>query len=131
MSTRSLEELLEEARSGLTRIQPSEVEAALARGALVVDHRDTADIAAEGSIPGSIPIPRSVLEWRLAPSSAWRSHHLETDAEVVLVCNEGFSSSLAAAALQSLGLERCTDLEGGYRGWREWNADQAASTSSG
>lgn len=127
MSTRSLEELLTEARSGLPRIQPSELAAALARGALVVDHRDSADIEAEGSIPGSIQIRRSVLEWRLAPSSPWRSHNLTSNSEVILLCNEGFSSSLAAATLQSLGLERCTDLEGGYRSWRTWSEAQPSS----
>ena len=126
MSTRSLEELLEEARSGLARIAPSEIDAALQRGALIVDHRDTADIAAEGSIPGSVQIPRSVLEWRLAPSSKWRSHNLSATSEVILLCNDGFSSSLAAATLQSLGLERSTDLIGGYRGWLAWTKAQAA-----
>ena len=129
MSTRSLEELLEEARSGLARIAPSEIDAALRRGALIVDHRDTADIAAEGSIPGSVQIPRSVLEWRLAPSSKWRSHNLSATSEVILLCNDGFSSSLAAATLQSLGLERATDVIGGYRGWEKWNRSQPAGES--
>ncbi len=119
-----LDDFLEEARSGLRRIEPAELGRALSEGALVVDHRDTSDRAREGVIPGSIHSPRSVLEWRLAPSSRWRSHDLDPDDVVILVCNEGFSSSVAAATLQTLGLRAATDLVGGYRGWAVWRAQQ-------
>lgn len=111
----SLDELLIEARSGLVRVEPTELADALARNALVVDIRDSSDRAAEGTIPGSVYIPQSVLEWRLAPTSEWRSHDLTAADEVVIVCNDGCSSSLAAANLQRLGLERATDIVGGYR----------------
>ena len=119
----SLDELLFEARSGLTRVAPEELADASRLGALVVDIRDSGDRAIEGAIPGSVHIPRSVLEWRLAPTSKWRSHDLTADSLVVLVCSEGFSSTLAAANLQKLGLAGATDLIGGYRAWM-------ASTSS-
>ncbi len=115
----SLDDFLAEARSGLTRVEPHELAEALATGALVVDIRDSADRMIEGTIPGSIAIARSVLEWRLAPTSAHRSHDLDADSLVVLVCNEGYSSVLAAATLQQLGLRAATDLAGGYRAWRD------------
>jgi rhodanese-related sulfurtransferase len=113
----SLDDLLFEARSGLTRVAPEELADASRLGALVVDIRDSGDLASEGVIPGSVHIPRSVLEWRLAPTSEWRSHILTADSLVILVCSEGFSSTLAAANLQKLGLSGATDLIGGYRAW--------------
>ena len=70
-------------------------------------------------IPGSVHVPRSVLEWRADPASGFANPHLaDADLELILVCNEGFSSSLAAAALRDLGRERVADLVGGYRAWR-------------
>lgn len=113
----SLDELLAEARSGLIRVAPSELASAMAAGALVVDVRDSADQAAEGLLPGAITIRRSVLEWRLAPTSEWRSFDLHPDAQVIIVCNDGCSSVLAAETLRRLGLRCATDLEGGYRAW--------------
>ena len=118
----SLDELLSEARSGLTRVAPGELADASRLGALIVDIRDSSDRATEGVIPGSVHIPRSVLEWRLAPSSEWRSHDLTADSLVVLVCSEGFSSTLAAVNLQRLGLSGATDLIGGYRAWTATNS---------
>ena len=109
--------MLAEARSGLRRVPAAEIAAAKQRGALIVDHRDSSDQRAEGMIPGSVAIRRSVLEWRLAPSSEWREIEVDETTEIVLVCNDGESSSLAAASLQKLGLTNATDLIGGYRAW--------------
>lgn len=113
----SIDALLEQARSGLERVSPSELEARRSDGALVVDHREMTDIVNEGQLPGAIIISRSVLEWRLAPDSPTRLFDIHPQQQVILVCNDGFSSSLAAATLQQLGLSRATDLIGGYRAW--------------
>ena len=113
----TLESMLAEARSGLRRVTAAEIDAAHRRGALIVDHRDSADQVAEGMIPGSIGIRRSVLEWRLAPSSEWKELQVHADTEIICVCNDGESSSLAAASLQRLGLTGATDLIGGFRAW--------------
>jgi rhodanese-related sulfurtransferase len=74
--------------------------------------------ASEGEIPGALVIDRNVLEWRLDPASEARLPVASYDAWIVIVCNEGYASSLAAASLQALGIHRATDLEGGYRAWR-------------
>jgi rhodanese-related sulfurtransferase len=113
----TLESMLAEARSGLRRVNAAEIAAAQQRGALLVDHRDSGDQLAEGMIPGSISIRRSVLEWRLAPSSEWQEVVVDTNTQIICVCNDGESSSLAAASLQKLGLVGATDLVGGYRAW--------------
>ena len=113
----TLESMLAEARSGLRRVSAAEIDAAQRRGALIVDHRDSGDQRAEGMIPGSVSIRRSVLEWRLAPSSEWKEIIVDASSEIICVCNDGESSSLAAASLQKLGLSGATDLIGGYRAW--------------
>ncbi len=113
----TLESMLAEARSGLRRVSAAEIGAAQQRGALIVDHRDSGDQLAEGMIPGSVSIRRSVLEWRLAPSSPWQEINVDETTEIICVCNDGESSSLAAASLQQLGLTGATDLVGGYRAW--------------
>lgn len=113
----SLDDLLRDARSGLKRVAAADLAEAMDRGAIVIDHRDTSSIRHEGVLPGSLIIPRSVLEWRLAPTSDWRALSVDATTEIVLVCNDGCSSSLAAAGLQSLGLEGATDLIGGFRAW--------------
>lgn len=109
--------MLAEARSGLRRVSAAEIDAAQQRGALIVDHRDSGDQLSEGMIPGSVSIRRSVLEWRLAPSSPWQEIDVDETTEIICVCNDGESSSLAAASLQQLGLTGATDLVGGYRAW--------------
>ena len=111
--------LLAEARARLDRVAPQDLASAAASGALVIDIRPETSRLAEGPLPGAIVVERNVLEWRLDPASAHRipeASHPERP--VVLVCNEGYQSSLAAAALQDLGLSRATDLVGGYRAWR-------------
>jgi rhodanese-related sulfurtransferase len=116
---RSIDEILAEARSRLPgRVVPGELAAAMARGALVVDVRPSEQRARDGELPGAVVIDRSVLEWRLDPAGEHRLAEMDGyDREVVIVCNEGYSSSLAAAVLQEMGLHRATDLEGGYQAW--------------
>jgi rhodanese-related sulfurtransferase len=110
--------LLAQSRRGLDRVEPAELEAVAASGALVVDMRPVEQRERDGSLPGAVVIDRNVLEWRLDPSSP---HRLELaddpDRRIVLVCHEGYSSSLAAHTLQQLGLRRATDLAGGYTAW--------------
>ena len=115
---RSVDELLAEARARLVRLTPREAERAAAEGALLVDIRPAANRDAEGTIPGAIVVERNVLEWRFDPASDARIPEAGYDTRVVVVCNEGYTSSLAAAALQDLGITRATDLVGGYRAWQ-------------
>ena len=110
--------MLEDARRGLERLTPSQAYAAQRAGAVLVDIRPDQNRVIEGEIPGSLVIHRNVLEWRLDPSSDARIDAADYDLQVVVVCNEGYTSSLAAASLVELGLHRATDLVGGYRAWR-------------
>lgn len=113
-------ELLEESRRDLDRVQPEDLAAELEAGALVVDIRPSESRQLEGELPGAVVIERTVLEWRLDPTSPHRIPQSDDpDRRVVIVCNEGYSSSLAAATLQSLGMHRATDMEGGYRAWKD------------
>jgi rhodanese-related sulfurtransferase len=112
-------EILAAARSRLTRLGPLETHAAVSRGALLVDIRPAAQRAEFGEIPGALIIERNVLEWRLDPRSDARLPVADRyDLEVVVTCQEGYTSSLAAASLQDLGLHRATDLAGGFAAWR-------------
>ncbi|MEV6876467.1 rhodanese-like domain-containing protein [Amycolatopsis sp. NPDC051128] len=113
----AVDALLAKARSGLDRAGPARARELQDAGALIVDIRPHANRAAEGEIPGSVVVERIHLEWRLAPDSEWRLPSVTADSTVIVVCNEGYSSSLAAADLQRLGLPGATDLEGGFRAW--------------
>lgn len=105
-------------RAGVRRLGPREVVEAQARGALVVDTRTEAQRRRQGELPGTLVIDRTVLEWRLDPASDARIPEATGyDLEVVVVCRQGFSSSLAAASLRAVGLHRATDLEGGVEAW--------------
>ena len=115
----TIDEYLAEARSRFQRVQPEDLEASLANGALLVDIRPERNRVEEGELPAAIVIDRGVLEWRLAPSSDARIVDVEPERQVILVCNDGYQSSLAAATLIDLGVEGATDLDGGFRGWRE------------
>ncbi|MDM4784386.1 rhodanese-like domain-containing protein [Micromonospora sp. b486] len=116
--------LLEQARAGLRRLTPHETVEAVRGGALLIDTRTEAQRREEGELPGAIVIDRTVLEWRLDPASEWRIPEATGyDREVIVVCREGYSSSLAAASLQTLGLRQATDMVGGVQGWREPAAD--------
>ena len=106
------------ARARLDRVQPQDLAQEIADGAIVIDTRDSADREAEGALPGSVIINRNVLEWRMSPSSPTCLEGITADSRVIIVCNDGFSSSIAAAGLHDLGLPRATDLLGGYRAWR-------------
>jgi rhodanese-related sulfurtransferase len=116
---RTVDELVADARARLRRLTPHEAAEVLAGGGLLVDTRTEAHRREHGSIPGAIVIERTVLEWRLDPASPHRIPEVvDHDVEVVVVCSEGYSSSLAAASLQDLGLHRATDLIGGFDAWK-------------
>jgi rhodanese-related sulfurtransferase len=117
----SVDDLLAAARARIgPRVAPGDLEAELGAGSLVVDTRTAAQRAADGELPGAIPVERNVLEWRLDPGSPHRLAAMDRpDRRVVLVCDEGYASSLAAAALQELGLRDVTDLAGGFQAWRQ------------
>jgi rhodanese-related sulfurtransferase len=118
--TRGVDALLAHARDGLRRLDPHETQAAVTRGALLIDTRTDRQRAEQGDLPGAIVIDRTVLEWRLDPASAHRiSEATGYDVPVVVVCRQGYSSSLAAASLRALGLRRATDLIGGFEAWRD------------
>lgn len=113
---RTIDEVLGEARSRLTRIEAHELSAALRRGAILVDIRPAAQRAHEGELPEALVIERNVLEWRCDPASDARlPQAVDHDVEWVVFCSEGYTSSLAAASLQDLGLWRATDIVGGYQ----------------
>jgi rhodanese-related sulfurtransferase len=116
----TVDDVLAEARKGVRRYSPTETEAARGRGALVVDTRTEAQRAETGELPGAIVIDRTVLEWRLDPASAVRIPEATShDVEVIVVCRQGFSSSLAAESLRRIGLHRATDMTGGVEAWIE------------
>lgn len=114
---RTVDEVLAGARARLRRLNPHETAAAARRGAVLVDIRPAAQRAAEGEVPGALIVERNVLEWRFDPASEARLPVAAYDLQVIVVCSEGYTSSLAAAALQDLGLARATDLAGGFRAW--------------
>ena len=119
MTPPSIDDLLARARSGLQRVSPDEAAEAARTGALLVDIRPVGLREADGEIPGALVIDRNVLEWRLAPESDHRIPEARADKVVIIVCDEGYASSLAAATLQDLGLPRATDLIGGFQAWRQ------------
>jgi rhodanese-related sulfurtransferase len=115
---RTVDELLADARSRLRRVGPLEAATRVASGAVLVDIRPAAQRAVEGSVPGALVVERNVLEWRFDPTSDARLPQATGyDVEVVVLCSEGYTSSLAADALRSLGLHRATDVVGGFHAW--------------
>jgi rhodanese-related sulfurtransferase len=113
---RSIDEILAAARDRLERVEPRRVYAE--RDALLVDIRPAAQRAAEGEIPGALIVERNHLEWRFDPGSDARLPEATGyDVRVVVFCSEGYTSSLAAAALKDLGLSRSTDVIGGFKAW--------------
>jgi rhodanese-related sulfurtransferase len=118
LGARPISEVLEQARSRLDRLGPAEAWAAVRDGALLVDIRPQAQRAAEGEVPGALIIERNVLEWRLDPASDARLPEAGSyDLRVIVMCSAGYTSSLAAASLQDLGLSAATDLDGGFQAW--------------
>jgi rhodanese-related sulfurtransferase len=115
-----VEELLARARSALRRVDAEAAAEAVGRGALLVDIRSEVQRERDGVIPGAVFIPRNVLEWRCDPTCPWRAEQVsDPDRELILFCDAGYQSSLAAATLQELGLRRATDLVGGFRAWQD------------
>lgn len=113
----SVEAFLEDARAEIRRVTPAEADAVRLAGGLIVDIRPLPNRLAEGEIVDSVVVERIVLEWRLDPGGEWRLPGFTADTPVVVVCNEGYSSSLAARDLKRIGVRRASDLIGGYRAW--------------
>ncbi|SCF88403.1 rhodanese-like domain-containing protein [Streptomyces sp. Ncost-T10-10d] len=114
-----IDELLERVRAGFVRVGPQEAVAAAVDGALLVDIRYAELRERDGLIPGALVVERNELEWRLDPQGSHRAPEaVSHDLHIVVVCNEGYASSLAVASLRQLGLHRATDLIGGFQAWR-------------
>jgi rhodanese-related sulfurtransferase len=114
----TISEVLAAARARLARLEPVDAAAAVLDGARLVDIRPGWQRLAEGTVPGAVVIERNHLEWRLDPTSDARvPEAVDHDVAWVVLCSEGYTSSLAAAALRDLGLRRATDVVGGYRAW--------------
>jgi rhodanese-related sulfurtransferase len=125
---RTVDDLLADARARIARYEPADALAAAEQGALIVDIRGDAAREMTGIVPGSLHVPRTVFEWRLDPASPWRNPHAgDVEREVVVICDHGYSSSLAAAALVELGFTRVADVAGGFEAWREAGLPVAAS----
>jgi rhodanese-related sulfurtransferase len=115
----SVEQLLANARAELERLTPEQAHAAMSAGALLVDIRSDSQRAGDGLIPGARFVPRNVLEWRLDPACPYRDPELgRREALIVLLCDQGYQSSLAAATVRSFGVSAATDVIGGFRAWR-------------
>ena len=112
----SVEVLLEHARRSLIRLEPADAYRAMASGAVLVDIRPFEQRERDGTIPGALVIDRNVLEWRLDPVSDFRDSAVDSQQQVLIICNEGYSSSLAAATLRLLGRD-ATDVIGGFQCW--------------
>ncbi len=113
----TIAEQLAAARRRLHRLSPAEARSAWAAGALVVDIRPAAQRADKGELPGALVVERNVLEWRFDPTSEAALPEAAYELEVIVLCQEGYTSSLAAVALQDLGISRATDVIGGYAAW--------------
>ncbi|GHI87016.1 rhodanese-like domain-containing protein [Streptomyces xanthophaeus] len=114
-----IDELLERVRTGYTRVSPQEAYEASLEGALLVDIRYQALRERDGLIPGALVVERNELEWRLDPQGSHRAAEAtDHGLQVVVICNEGYASSLAAVSLHALGLHRATDLTGGFQAWK-------------
>ncbi|WP_446220263.1 rhodanese-like domain-containing protein [Micromonospora sp. IBHARD004] len=116
---RGIDEILAAARARLRRLDPEQAHLAHRSGALLIDIRPAGQRAAHGTVPGALAVERNVLEWRFDPRCPARlPQAVDYDVPVVILCQEGYTSSLAAAALQELGLHRATDVAGGFAAWR-------------
>jgi rhodanese-related sulfurtransferase len=114
---RRLDELLADAELRVERLEPVGALARVQAGALLVDIRSSDARRRDGAVPGSLHIPRTVLEWRLEPGGRWRSPHVPPSVAVVLICDHGYSSVFATASLGSLGVD-AADVRGGFEAWR-------------
>jgi rhodanese-related sulfurtransferase len=118
-TAKSIDTLLAEARRGLDRVDARQAQAAIAAGALLIDIRSDAQRRADGVVPDALVVERNVLEWRCDPGCPWRDPRIDPERTLIVMCNEGYQSSLAAATLHCLGLDGATDLIGGFQAWRE------------
>jgi rhodanese-related sulfurtransferase len=118
--SRTLEQLLADAREMIERLTPNQAFSAMKEGAPMIDIRAEMPRERLGVIPGSIHVPRTVLEWRVAPDSRWRNPHIDHRERLILVCDHGYSSSLAAASLVELGCH-AADVIGGFDAWVDKN----------
>ena len=115
---RSIDDILAAARSRLSRVTPGDAFAEFCTGATLIDIRPAGQRAADGEIPGSVIVERNHLEWRFDPASGARLPWVQDyDMRLLVICDEGYTSSLAAVALHDLGLRRATDVIGGYQAW--------------
>jgi rhodanese-related sulfurtransferase len=121
----AIDKLLAQARSTLARVPVEDLADEVAQGAILIDIRPLQQRRRDGDLPGATVVDRNVLEWRLDPSSKHRLP-IATGADVrfIIVCNEGYSSSLAAATLHELGLRSATDLVGGFQAWLSWSTPE-------
>ena len=116
----TVDELLARARSKLSRLEPPEAATAVDDGAVLIDVRSEPQRERDGVVPGALFFPRNVLEWRCDPASEHRDPRVGgVERQLIVMCDEGYQSSLAAATLQELGFLRATDLAGGFQAWRE------------
>ncbi len=115
---RSIDDIVADARDRIERHSPSAALAAQRAGAVIVDTRDSADRSREGAIPGALWVPRNLLEWRADPAAEYADERIaDRSLRLIVVCNDGYSSSLAAASLRELGFAAAGDVVGGYRAW--------------
>jgi rhodanese-related sulfurtransferase len=126
---RTLQDLLRDARAAIERLEPGDAWAAAAEGALIVDTRSD---RTAGVVPGSLHVPLSVLQWRADPDSEWRNPQIGgLDTHLILICEDGESSSLAAASLRELGFTRACDVVGGFAAWRAAGLPVASAPAPG
>ena len=126
----SVEQVLESARRRICRVAPSQVGEFVARGGLLVDIRPEKQRLKEGEMPGAVVVERNVLEWRLEPGGEHCLAQVKSELPPVLVvCSEGYASSLAAASIVDLGYEFAGDLDGGYQAWKRFNASKPSCTT--
>jgi rhodanese-related sulfurtransferase len=119
MDRLTVDDLLTRSRARLERLTPEQGHAAVRSGATLIDIRSDRQRSAAGRVPGALVIPRNELEWRLDPDCSYRHPKAPPlTGEVIVMCNEGYQSSLVAATLQDMGFARATDVEGGFEAWR-------------
>ena len=119
MARKTIDELLSEVRERIDRVSPRAAASEMEDGALLVDIRSESQRAADGVVPGAVYHPRNVLEWRMDPSSGHNDPAVGgVERRVIVMCNEGYQSSLAAATLREIGFARAADLDGGFQAWR-------------
>jgi rhodanese-related sulfurtransferase len=116
----TLAQFFDDARARIERLEPADAHAVAAGGGLIVDIRSELARERDGIVPGSLHIPRTVLEWRFEPAGRWRNPHLgDVERRVIVLCDQGYSSVFAAAMLVQLGYARAGDVVGGFEAWRE------------